>query len=66
MTPNSSNRDPENPGPKAAMQMMWKRKIPYIAQFNSTPESIALTGVGAWECASGSQVCIGAKPTFVP
>ena len=29
-------------------------------------ESIALAGLGASECASGSHVCIGASPTFVP
>src|SRR3989454_1333493 len=29
-------------------------------------DSIALTGVGASACASGSQECIGATPAFVP
>jgi hypothetical protein len=33
---------------------------------SSAAESIALVGLGASECASGSQVCIGATPTLVP
>ena len=30
------------------------------------PEKRAETGAGAWLCASGSQLCIGARPAFVP
>ena len=32
----------------------------------SMPESSAHTGDGAWLWASGSQVCIGTRPTLVP
>ena len=37
-----------------------------IAHFSSTPESNAETGLGASEWASGSQVCMGNRPAFVP
>ena len=40
--------------------------IPTIAVFSSAPDSMAETGAGLSLCASGSQVCIGAKPTLVP
>ena len=30
------------------------------------PESSALMGLGAWLCASGSQLCTGARPALVP
>ena len=30
------------------------------------PESSAHTGDGAWLWASGSHVCMGTRPTFVP
>ena len=33
---------------------------------SSTPDMSALTGAGASLCASGSHVCIGASPAFVP
>ena len=33
---------------------------------SSTPDMSAETGAGAWLWASGSQLCIGASPTFVP
>ena len=36
------------------------------AQFNSAPESSAETTDGASLWASGSQVCSGARPIFVP
>src|SRR5579885_105008 len=31
-----------------------------------TPESTAHTGEGAWLCASGNHVCMGANPIFEP
>src|ERR1022692_2067740 len=37
-----------------------------MAQFSRTPERSALTGVGASPWASGSHVCMGARPAFVP
>ena len=33
---------------------------------SSTPDMSAETGAGAWLWASGSQLCIGASPAFVP
>ena len=39
---------------------------PRNAQFNTAPESSAETTDGASLCASGSQVCSGARPIFVP
>ena len=40
--------------------------ITSMAHLSSTPESSAETGLGAWECASGSQVCMGNRPALVP
>lgn len=40
--------------------------IAYMPVLSSAADSIALAGLGASECASGNQVCIGASPTFVP
>jgi hypothetical protein len=40
--------------------------IAYIPVLSRAAESIALAGLGASECASGSHVCIGASPTLVP
>ena len=40
--------------------------IAYMPVFSSAADSIALAGLGASACASGSHVCIGARPTFVP
>ena len=42
------------------------RRMERKAQFSRTPDSIADAGAGAWLCASGSHVCIGASPIFVP
>src|ERR1700684_1971713 len=42
------------------------RRIAYRGIEVLTPESTAHTGDGAWLWASGSHVCIGARPTFVP
>ena len=38
----------------------------FLVGFQRAPESIADTGAGPSLCASGSQVCIGARPTLVP
>ena len=43
-----------------------KRAMPSIAVLSSAPDSMAETGAGPSLCASGSQVCIGARPTLVP
>ena len=40
--------------------------MPIIAVLSSAPDSMAETGAGLSLCASGSQVCIGARPTLVP
>ncbi len=65
--PNRSSRPPEKPGPREEPDtIIWNRRMPYMAQFNNTPDRRADTGVGAWEWASGSQVCMGARPTLVP
>ena len=40
--------------------------MPIIAVFSSAPDSIADTGAGLSLWASGSQLCIGARPTLVP
>ena len=37
-----------------------------MAQLSSTADSSPLMGLGAWLCASGSHVCMGTNPTFVP
>ena len=43
-----------------------QRTTAYIATLSSRPESTAEIGVGPSACASGSQLCSGAKPTLVP
>ena len=40
--------------------------MPIIAVLSRAPDSMAETGAGASLWASGSQVCIGARPTLVP
>jgi hypothetical protein len=37
----------------------------YRATDSSTPDMSPETGAGAWLCASGSQLCIGARPALV-
>src|SRR5216684_6599471 len=44
----------------------FQRAIAYIATASSAPDIKAEIGEGASEWASGSQVCIGASPAFVP
>src|SRR6266852_8085685 len=44
----------------------FQRAIAYIATASSTPDIMAEIGDGASEWASGSHVCIGASPAFVP
>ena len=55
-----------NAGPTAAFTTAFQRMIAYIATASSTPDIIAESGAGASEWASGSQVCIGARPALVP
>jgi len=43
-----------------------QRITAYSATFSSSPDSTAETGVGPSACASGSQLCSGARPTLVP
>ena len=52
---------PRAPPAIGRYRMMQKR-----AQLSMTPEKTADTGVGAWLWASGSQVCMGESPAFVP
>ena len=52
--------------PTAWMVKPKKRMITSMAHLSSTPESRAETGLGAWEWASGSQVCMGNRPALVP
>ena len=40
--------------------------MPTIAVLSSAPDNMAETGAGPSLWASGSQVCIGARPTLVP
>ena len=42
------------------------RMTAYSATLSNRPDSTADTGVGPSACASGSQLCKGAKPTLVP
>ena len=42
------------------------RRIATIATFRIDPASTAETGVGPSPCASGIQVCSGARPALVP
>src|SRR5712692_2704048 len=44
----------------------FQRAIAYIATASSAPDIKAEMGDGASEWASGSHVCIGASPAFVP
>ena len=41
-----------------------KRSKPYVPSFSITPARITEPAVGAWVCASGSQVCSGKIGTF--
>ena len=46
--------------------MAKNRMIAYIPVLSRAADSMALAGLGASAWASGSQVCIGARPTLVP
>jgi hypothetical protein len=53
--------------PSPAAQLTWKaRRIPRKAQFSSAPDISAETTDGDSLWASGSHVCSGARPIFVP
>jgi len=64
-SPKNVSREEEKPG-TAAWARMCTLSTPYMAQLSRTAERRALMGVGDWLWASGSQVCIGARPAFVP
>ena len=49
-----------------AASSILNRSSAYSATFSSRPDSTAEIGVGPSACASGSQACSGASPTFVP
>ena len=65
-SPKNTSSPPEKSGPRQRAAMAWKRSTAVSAVASSAAESNALTGVGAWLWASGSQVCIGASPALVP
>ena len=50
----------------AALHTARMRRMARNAQFRRAPESRADTTEGASLCASGSHVCMGARPIFVP
>ena len=50
----------------AAVQTACARSTARNAQFSRAPDSRAETTDGASLCASGSQVCRGARPILVP
>src|SRR6266852_7999005 len=64
--PNAVRRLFVNQGFTDASITAFHRAIAYIATASSTPDIMAEIGDGASECASGSHVCIGASPAFVP
>ena len=64
--PNTSRVTCGNVAPSLAWVMARNLMIAYMPVLSSAAESIALAGLGASACASGSQVCIGASPTLVP
>ena len=64
--PNDSSTARGYVPPSRAWAMARNRMIAYMPVLSSAADSIALAGLGASACASGSQVCIGARPTFVP
>ena len=55
-----------NSGPIETSTTAFHRAMAYIATASSTPDIMAETVDGASEWASGSQVCMGARPAFVP
>ena len=64
--PKASRTPRGNEPPSPARAIARNRMIAYIPVLSNAADSIALAGLGASACASGSQVCIGARPTFVP
>src|SRR5260370_18141314 len=65
-TPNPMSRLFVNEGCTDASITAFHRAMAYIATARSTPDIRAEIGEGASEWASGSHVCIGASPAFVP
>src|SRR6266851_5744745 len=64
--PNPVSRLFVNQGCTDASITAFHRAIAYIATASSTPDIRAEIGDGASAWASGSHVCIGARPAFVP
>ena len=64
--PNAINSVVVNRRSTAPSTTTFHRAMAYMATASSTPDIIAEIAGGASECASGSQVCIGASPAFVP
>src|SRR6266849_2972221 len=65
-SPNPVSRLLVNHGSTAASITAFQRAMAYMATARSTPDIMAERGDGASECASGSHVCIGARPALVP
>ena len=57
---------PEKSPRPAAIIILLVLKIPRYAQLRRTPDKSADAGLGASLCASGSHVCMGARPILVP
>ena len=51
---------------RAPSVSIFRRTRAYRATLRRSPESTADMGVGPSEWASGSQLCSGTRPTFVP
>ena len=64
--PNKTNNFALNAYPTEGLASITNLKIAYREIFNNTPDKSPLIGDSAWLCASGSQLCIGARPAFVP
>src|SRR5439155_17447732 len=65
-SPKRMSQVDENEGPAVMSTTALNRINAYKPTFNNTPDISALTGAGASLCASGSHVCMGASPAFVP
>src|SRR3990167_8123692 len=66
ITPKNTSSSREKYGPIATSTTDLNRKSARKATLSNTPESKLLIGAGALLWASGSHVCMGTKPTFVP
>ena len=64
--PKNTSRSPLKCPSPAAARTLCPRRMPRNAQLSSAPDSRAETMDGASLWASGSQVCMGARPILVP